>query len=330
MAGDLTREILARTQRPSRIRYGNVEAVSGGLASVRMGSVVVDNATWCRGYAPIVGDRVAVLASGSGWLILDAVERVQRAYNEPETIMVKPSHMGDDSKFFWSDSWDDNITTPGIDPKLPEFYNNDWGGVYSYSADGLERMWERVNYSYTNAGDGALVGYIPSNGYAAKFFWYPRLDSQVPSNAVIQSVSLVVRTPARHESLADWAQPPLSAPLTIHACAYPVLDNGAHAPEPPEFFIDNSYESMNLDDIAPESLVTVPLDDDLVTAMTDGTTTGLVAWSGETQVSTILADWVAWSWVYNTTWNYWSWRATPLTDDCMSLQVTYITPYEDD
>src|SRR5699024_11723262 len=104
LAGDPTRAILARTQRPSRIRYGNVEAIGGGLASVRMGSVVVDNATWCRRYAPIVGDRVAVLASGSGWLILDAVERVQRAYNEPETMLIQPGGYSRIANTLWSES----------------------------------------------------------------------------------------------------------------------------------------------------------------------------------------------------------------------------------
>lgn len=327
----LSDEILRRTADKSLVRYGVVESVSGGLASVRIGSTTVENATWCKGYLPIVGNRVAVLAAGSGWLILDAVERVQRAYAEPETILVKPTRIGTNWKPLWSDSWDDNLLTPGvIDPKLPERLDDDWSGVSSYEWDGSIRLWERVNYEYVQAGNGTVLNYVPSNGYAAKFFWYPRLDLQVPSNAVIQSVSLVVRTPARHESMGDFAQPPLSAPLTVHACAYPVLNDGAHAPEPPEFFIDDSYESMNLDGIAPESVSVVPLASDLAAAMADGTTTGLVAWSGETKISTAIADWVSWQYTYDAQGDYWYWDVTRLTDDCMNLQVSYAIPLEED
>src|SRR5699024_10231165 len=128
MAGDLTREILARAQKPSRIRYGNVEAVGGGLASVRMGSAVVENVTWCRDYAPIVGDRVAVLASGSGWLILDAVERVQRACNEPETMLIQPDGYSRIANTLWSESSDGSYSNPAAPPRPPERLTEGWRG----------------------------------------------------------------------------------------------------------------------------------------------------------------------------------------------------------
>src|SRR5699024_3123859 len=132
--GTLTREILARTKGRPNVRYGTISAAANGLANVHIGSTIVENATWLKSYAPIVGERVAVLASGSGWLILDAVERVQRAYNEPETVLAPVTDIALPSKFLWGESWDDDITTPGVTPKYPEPYTNPaWSALWPYS-----------------------------------------------------------------------------------------------------------------------------------------------------------------------------------------------------
>lgn len=331
MAGDLTREILARTQKPSRIRYGNVEAIGGGLASVRMGSAVVDNATWCRRYAPIVGDRVAVLASGSGWLILDAVERVQRAYNEPETILVKPSHLGGLTKWLWSSSWDDNVLTPEVDPKVPEpSPDPSWSGLYSYTWSGDDRVFEDTGYYYTSSGDGSAVNYVPSNGQKSLFIWYPQLSTQVPSGALITNVAIVLRQPGHMEGLADWAQPVKGAPAVLHAHAQAPPGSAVNEGQSPEFFFASGYDPIDSGGLDPGDLVTLPLPDDVASGLGDGSLRGLAVWDGPTQTRTILGDWVHREYVYDPNGDYWYWNSIPATDDCLSLQVTYITPVEED
>lgn len=328
----LTDQILKRTSGRPIVRYGFVESISGGLASVRIGSTVVENATWCRGYAPILGDRVAVLTAGTGWLILDAVEAVQRAHNEPQTTLVKPSHLGGVNRWLWSESWDDNLLTPEIDPKYPEpLEGREWDGLYAYAADPDSRVFEDAGYSYAQAGDGSVVNYVPSNGERALFTWYPQLSGQVPDNAVITNVAIVLRQPDYMEGLPDWAQPVPGAPAVLHAHAQspPPVGPGVDASQPPEYFFASGYDPVDTGGLNPGDLLVQPLPDDIADGLADGSLRGLAVWDGPTQVRTILGDWVRREYVYDVNGDYWYWNSIPLTDDCLSLQVTYITPVED-
>lgn len=330
MAGDLTREILARTQRPSRIRYGNVEAVGGGLASVRMGSAVVDNATWCRRYAPIVGDRVAVLASGSGWLILDAVERVQRAYNEPETVLVRPSHGGRVQKPLWSSSWDDDPLAPGPhpSPKLPEPLDMDWTELNVFTLSHTSHHFAQAGYYYALAG-GEWINYVPSNGYGAEFLWYPQLSTQVPSNSVIQSASLVLRLWEPSPSTKDPFLPPPNMPVKIHAHAQPAADS-ASGGQPPEAYMSSAHSAIDVGDAYAGDLIMAPLGEEVVDDLASGALKGLALWPGETQKRVAFEDLGTWSWTkpYPNSPGYY--QKTYTTNDCFSLQITYITPVEED
>lgn len=327
----LAEQILRRSGTSPLVRYGFIEAIEGGLASVRIGATVIDNATWCAGYLPVVGDRVAILADATGWLVLDKVERVPRLYNEPETVLVEPAAIGTTSKRTWSESWEDSTLTPEVDPKPPSPVTDiDWSGVYSYVPDPSAYLWQDMGIIYTQAGDGALVNYRPSHGPGAALFWYPRLDEQVPSGATITSVSLIVRTPGRTEALSDFAQPPSAAPVKFHVLKDGVLDDGAGAGQPPDFFADPAFEPIDLGTMAPESLVKVLLPDDLALAMTTGTRTGLLGWPGDTNVRTILSDWLEWRYEYRDYGGgHWSWTPYARTLDCMSLQVTYMTLVDD-
>src|SRR5699024_6731638 len=309
-----------------------------------MGGVTVEGATWCRGYLPVVGDRVAVLAGDSGWLILDAVEPVKRAYNEPETILVRPTHLGQLRKPLWSSSWDDDPLAPGPHPvpKLPESLDMDWQGLRSYTASGSP--FEQVGYYYVQSG-GEWVNYIPQNGYAAAPVWYPRLDSQVPSNAVIQSVSLVLRMWNPSPSIVPPFLPAVGAPIVIYA-----HDQGPsaelrrpwHAPDqapshdprdpghPPDHLFAPGYDPIEVGVSDPGGTIVTPLPDSWVTGLAEGSLRGLFAWPGETQQYVVLSDHNTYQWYTSPISGNSYWRGTPVTDDCLALQVTYITPFEED
>lgn len=329
MTGTLTREVLARTAKRPNVRYGTVSSASNGLANVRIGSTVVENATWLSGYLPSVGDRVAVLASGTGWLILDAVERVQRAYNEPETILVPPFRIGSKWNPQWSASWDGSYVDPDAPPQLPTPMSRVWEGVYTRLVDPAERVWERTGYDYATTGGGSAINYVPASGYSALFAWYPQLSTAVPNEAVITSVAIIIRTPERTEALAEWAQPADSSEVVLHAVSGAVPSQGSGAGLPPETHFNMSFAPTPVADLTPGSLAATPLSDDLASALASGTVTGFGFWDGVTQKSTILADWVDWEYVYSQAQDRWSWQVNATTSDCLSLQVTYVTPYED-
>lgn len=325
----LTDEILKRTGGRPIVRYGFIESFGDGLASVRIGTAVVENATWCRGYTPIVGDRVAVLAAGSGWLILDAVEAVQRVYNEPVTIQVAPTDVGGVTRLLWSDSWDDNLLTPEVDPKAPERVPSpSWSGLYSYAWDSEVRAFEDAGYYYTPSGDGTVTNYVPSNGEKALFIWYPQLSTQVPDGAIITNVSIVLRQPGHMEGLADWAQPVPGAPAVLHAHAQPP-GSGVNPGDPPDSFFASGYDPIDSGGLDPGDLVVLPLPDDVAAGLGDGSLRGLAVWDGPTLTRTILGDWIRREYKYDEEFDYWYWDAIPLTNDCLSLQVSYITPVEE-
>src|SRR5699024_8016155 len=321
--------------KPSRIRYGNVEAVGGGLASVRMGSAVVDNATWCRGYAPIVGDRVAVLASGSGWLILDAVERVQRAYNEPETMLIQPDGYSRIANTLWSESSDGSYSNPAAPPRPPERLTEGWRGGdrwdWSWSDPEL-KFYESVNYFFASAGDGDAINYVPSNGPMALMTWYDDIAARVPDDAIIQSISLVIRLwdpsgDIREEPLRKVFYPANPATVTIHAHSH---DGSTQDGNPPEYFFDDDqFDPIVMDQLHPGDVMSIPLPDDWTDALVDGSMKGLGFWEPTEDIRTgFVNEQEPYWYVYQDYPGRWMMRDK--TKDCLGLQVTYITPYEDD
>src|SRR5699024_6828342 len=122
-----------------------------------MGGVTVEGANWCRGYLPVVGDRVAVLAGDSGWLILDAVQAIQRIWGEPRELVLPDFIASADGQsqiqfrellgnrqYQLTNSWDDDLSTSGYDPKLPERLTDEPWTLY------LDRKSTRLNSSHVS------------------------------------------------------------------------------------------------------------------------------------------------------------------------------------
>lgn len=325
--GYIADQVLKRTAAKPLVRYGRIEAVSDGLASVRMGSTVVADATWCRGYAPIVGDRVAVLASGSGWLILDAVETVQRAYNEPETILVEPLGNALVVKRLFTDSWDDNLLTPEIDPRPPEPVDADWGTFQIWDSSWPEGGYLQCGIGYYPSGDGSVVNYVPAGGYFAPFVFYPRLDAQAPGAAIITSVSLIVRMRLNYPGLGIDVDDEF--PVKVSAHSMPMADDESTPGQPPEFYFNDSFEPLDAGVIHPDGLITIPLPDEWVSALSDGTLTGVSLWPGETQKHGVFFDDAVPEWQSFGDPDVGYYVARPISRDNMHLRVSYITPVEE-
>lgn len=318
--GTLVDQVLNRTADKALVRYGTIESTSDGLASVRMGTAVVENVTWLSHYLPAIGDRVAVLASGSGWLILGAVERVQRAYKEPETILVQPTRRGGMSNWLWSDSWDDSLSTPSPDPKAPDPLTEGWQNVFSSSVYWLNSgssLYEDVNYSYSQAG-GSYLNYVPSNGEKAMFLWYPNIADLLPVEAVIQSVAFVVRL--FREGEGTQLRPPLEpanpSRITLHAQNASSAGESATGLPPETYFVG---EPLRAEGARPGDLVTMPLPDEWISGMESGSITGLALWEPDHgSQRTILANEPVDNWFVDT------------NKDCLALQVTYMMPFSED
>ena len=234
----LTDAFLARAQEDGYVRYGLIEAVDGGLASVRMGGVTVEGATWCRDYLPVVGDRVAVLAGDSGWLILDAVEPVKRVWVEPQE-MVLPDFIasadGQSQIQFRellgnrqdqvTNSWDDDLSTDEYDPKLPERLTDQPWTLYLPGPDVGHMAWTGLGdiWGPGESGEGYL-NYRPRQSWSqvvVRLSYYrvhpnigkPGIEALLPDDARVEMVTLRVRLSPNQSApgvqrFRMWGMPP--------------------------------------------------------------------------------------------------------------------------
>lgn len=337
--GSLADQIFAHAQHAGEVRYGFIESVGDGLASVRMAGATIEGATWVSRYLPVVGERVAVIAADTGWLVLGAVTDQEAVWNEPTTLLSPTTGTVPDSgatgtiydrymmvQRRFSDGWDDDLSTPGIDPKRPTAISgSEWevtDPAYAKHAlrAGLGPTWldrregDYLNYQPEQVRSAILIrtllfSYVYSDQLPPTW-----LDTLLPSEAEVINMSLRIRL-APPSPAVEGVTPESGEMRTF--TVYPA--NPDLPPFTPENMISTAVPPLTVS-ASPGTLAVLPIPDDWLAAFAAREINGWVIWPGDqpfihfSDEFTLGADGQP----------EWS------TEDLFYPSVDYVTPREED
>lgn len=196
-------DVIARASSEGTVRYGTVTASSSSGVDLQIAGEAIPNLPWLDSYTPALGDRVAVLSTSSGWLVLGKVTAPTMLYDEPTTIMVEPDVRWYHRRQVSTDGWDGYYEpdgTPVWDPNpVEQTPTEPW---VESPPDELEGTgWYNDPRHPTGAfgvmespsGDSSLINYSSTRDRQAVSFHYPNIADRLPSGAVVHSISFPVR-----------------------------------------------------------------------------------------------------------------------------------------